>query len=108
MAGNEYLQNMAPWATFKTDPEKAAAQIRLALNLIRFYAVLSSPFIPDASAALMTALKSSDDSWPDGDLETSLTRLQPGHGFSVPDLTFRKISDEEAQNEAITLMKKPI
>jgi methionyl-tRNA synthetase len=96
VAGNEYLQNAAPWATFKTDPEKAAAQIRLALNLIRFYAVLSSPFIPDASATLMTALQSSDDRWPDGDLEASLTRLQPGHGFSVPDVTFRKISDEEA------------
>lgn len=96
VAGNEYLQNAAPWATFKTDPEKAAAQIRLALNLIRFYAVLSSPFIPDASATLMTAMQSSDDRWPDGDVEASLTRLQPGHGFSVPDVTFRKISDEEA------------
>ena len=96
VAGNEYLQNAAPWATFKTDPEKAAAQIRLALNLIRLYAVLSSPFIPDASATLMTALQSSDDRWPDGDLEASLTRLQTGHGFNVPDVTFRKISDEEA------------
>ncbi len=96
VAGNEYLQNAAPWATFKTDPEKAAAQIRLALNLIRFYAVLSSPFTPDASATLMTAMQSSDDRWPHGDLEASLTRLQPGHGFSVPDVTFRKISNEEA------------
>ncbi|MGB2378852.1 MAG: hypothetical protein ACPH5X_07125, partial [Paracoccaceae bacterium] len=49
-----------------------------------------------ASATLMTALQSSDDRWPEGDLEAGLTRLQPGHGFSVPDVTFRKISDEEA------------
>jgi methionyl-tRNA synthetase len=48
--GNEYLQEAAPWSTFKTDPEAAAAQIRLALNLIRFYAVISAPFIPDACA----------------------------------------------------------
>ncbi len=50
VAGNEYLQAAAPWSTFKTDPEQAAMQIRLALNLIRLYAVLSAPFIPDAAA----------------------------------------------------------
>ena len=26
-AGNEYLQAEAPWTTFKTDPDKAAAQV---------------------------------------------------------------------------------
>ena len=44
--GNEYLQEAAPWSTIKEDPEQAAMQIRLGLNLIRLYAVLSQPFIP--------------------------------------------------------------
>src|SRR5690606_1334653 len=35
--GNEYLQGAAPWSSFKTDPEKAAMQVRLGLNLIRLY-----------------------------------------------------------------------
>jgi methionyl-tRNA synthetase len=35
-----------PWTTHQNRPRSAAAQIRLALNLIRFYAVLSRPFIP--------------------------------------------------------------
>ncbi|MGH1577662.1 methionine--tRNA ligase [Planktotalea sp.] len=93
-AGNEYLQAAAPWTTFKTDPEQAAAQIRMALNLIRLYAVLSSPFIPDASAALMSAMQSEDDTWPD-DVNAALTALPVGHAFTVPEVTFRKITDDE-------------
>ncbi|WP_212524012.1 methionine--tRNA ligase [Actibacterium sp. MT2.3-13A] len=94
VAGNEYLQSAAPWSTFKTDTEAAAAQVRLALNLIRLYAVLSRPFIPDASAALMTAMQTGDDSWPD-DVPAALAALPAGHAFTVPDVTFRKIADEE-------------
>src|SRR6056297_2520093 len=65
VAGNEYLQTAAPWSTFKEDPEKAAMQIRLALNLIRLYAVISAPFIPDASAELRAAMQSDDAMWPE-------------------------------------------
>lgn len=93
-AGNEYLQAAAPWTTFKTDPDQAAAQIRMALNLIRLYAVLSSPFIPDASAALMSAMQSADDAWPD-DVNAALGALPVGHAFTVPEVTFRKITDDE-------------
>jgi len=97
VAGNEYLQTAAPWSTFKEDPEKAAAQIRLALNLIRFYAVISAPFIPDASATLMAAMKTEDASWPD-DVAASLEALPSGHAFTVPDVTFRKVSDDERED----------
>ncbi|GGE59850.1 methionine--tRNA ligase [Actibacterium pelagium] len=96
VAGNEYLQSAAPWSTFKEDPEQAAAQVRLALNLIRVYAVLSRPFIPDACATLMTAMQTADDSWPD-DVAAALSALPTGHAFTVPDVTFRKISDEERE-----------
>ncbi|MCL3882151.1 methionine--tRNA ligase [Marivita sp. GX14005] len=92
--GNEYLQDAAPWATFKQDPGKAAMQIRTALNLIRLYGVISSPFIPDASAQLLTAMQAETANWPDG-AEGALAALPAGHVFSVPDVTFRKISDEE-------------
>ena len=95
--GNEYLQEAAPWSTFKTDPEQAAAQIRLALNLIRLYAVISEPFIPDAAAALLDALAVTDRSWP-ADLDTALQILPAGHGFTVPEVTFRKITDEERED----------
>ncbi len=96
VAGNEYLQTAAPWSTFKEDPEKAAAQIRLALNLIRIYAVVSAPFIPDASATLMAAMRTADATWPE-DVSAALNALPAGHAFTVPDVTFRKITDDERE-----------
>ena len=94
VAGNEYLQAAAPWVTFKEDPAHAAAQIRLALNLIRLYAVLSGPLIPDAAETLMSAMQCSDDTWPD-DVEAALSALPVGAAFTVPEVTFRKITDDE-------------
>ena len=94
VAGNEYLQAAAPWSTFKENPDQAAAQIRMALNLIRLYAVLSAPFMPDASDTLMGAMQTEDDSWP-ADVQKALEVLAPGHDFTVPDVTFRKITDDE-------------
>jgi len=94
VAGNEYLQTAQPWAVYKTDPDHAAAIVRLSLNLIRFYAVLSAAFIPDASADLMAAMKTEDDSWPT-DAATALATLPAGHSFTVPEVTFRKITDDE-------------
>ena len=92
--GNEYLQEAAPWSAFKQDPAQAAMQIRLALNLIRLYAILSAPFIPDASAAMRAAMQDSDDSWP-ASVAEAVTRLQPGHAFAVPENLFAKITDEQ-------------
>ncbi len=92
--GNEYLQASAPWSVVKTDPAQAQAIIRLALNLIRVYAILSQPFIPDAAQAMMTAMGSDDWSWPH-DVPAAMRSLAPGHAFTVPENLFRKITDEE-------------
>jgi methionyl-tRNA synthetase len=92
--GNEYLQAAAPWSVVKTDPERAQAMIRLALNLIRVYAVLSAPFIPDAAQTMMTAMGTDDWAWP-ADMAAALQSLPDGHGFAVPENLFRKITDEE-------------
>jgi methionyl-tRNA synthetase len=92
--GNEYLQAAAPWSVVKTDPEHAQAQIRLALNLIRIYAILSAPFIPDAAETMMAAMGSTDWTWP-SDVHAAIRALPGGHAFSVPENLFRKITDEE-------------
>lgn len=92
--GNEYLQSVAPWSTFKTDPDQAAMQVRMGLNLCRLYGVLSAPFIPDASADILAAMDASDATWPD-DIATAVSALPIGHAFTVPDITFRKITDDE-------------
>ena len=96
VAGNEYLQAAAPWAAFKEDPARAAAIVRLSLNLIRLYAVLSEPFIPDASATMLAAMNAGGADWP-ASVGDALAALEPGHGFSVPDVLFAKISDEDRE-----------
>ena len=92
--GNEYLQSAAPWTVVKTNPEQAQAQIRLALNLIRVYAILSAPFIPDAASTMMAAMGSDDWTWPEN-MSDAIRALPAGHGFAVPENLFRKITDEE-------------
>lgn len=92
--GNEYLQSAAPWSVIKTDEAQAKTIIALSLNLIRLYAILSRPFIPDAAEAMMTALHCDDWTWP-SDIAADLRKLPAGHGFDVPENLFRKITDEE-------------
>ncbi|EAR50695.1 methionyl-tRNA synthetase [Oceanicola granulosus HTCC2516] len=92
VTGNEYLQKAAPWTVIKTDEARAKAQIALGLNLIRLYAILSAPFVPNASARMLEALGVSDAAWP-GDVAGALTALPAGHGFEVPEVLFAKIAD---------------
>ena len=95
--GNEYLQSSAPWSVYKEDKEKAAGQIRLALNLVRIYAVLSKPFIPNAAEQLMTAMDCNDWTWPEN-ISEATSKLKPNCKFTVPEVLFPKISDEECEN----------
>jgi len=99
VAGNEYLQEVAPWTTFKEDPAHAAAQIRVALNLVRLYAVLSAPFIPTAAASMLSGMNTLDMSWPE-DISEALHALPVGHEFTVPEVLFAKITDEQREEWA--------
>jgi methionyl-tRNA synthetase len=92
VAGNEYLQAAAPWAAIKTDPERAGAITRFAFNLIRLYAAISRPFLPDACDAMLAALRLDGAGWPE-DVAAALDALPAGHGFDVPPVLFAKIDD---------------
>ncbi|WP_375691126.1 methionine--tRNA ligase [Pseudooceanicola sp. LIPI14-2-Ac024] len=97
VAGNEYLQSAAPWAAYKEDPERAAAIVRLSLNLIRLYAVLSAPFIPNAAATMRAAFGPDvSDAWPEG-ARSDFEALAPGAVFTVPENLFAKITDEQRE-----------
>ncbi len=95
--GNEYLTEAAPWSAFKTDPAAAAGSLRVAINLIRVFAILSAPVIPNASKILSDALglKLGEQDWINGDVLDELQILKPGHAFTIPDVLFRKITDDE-------------
>ncbi|MEZ5897245.1 MAG: methionine--tRNA ligase [Parvularculaceae bacterium] len=97
VAGNEYLQIAAPWTAFKTDPNRAAAGVRMGLNLIVLFAALSAPVIPH-TAEKMFAIFGLDPAdagrWPESARE-ALGALKSGHEFEAPEVLFKKIEDEQ-------------
>src|SRR5262249_51414108 len=44
--GNVYLDRAAPWTTIRTDRDRTAVILRVAINLARLYAILGAPIIP--------------------------------------------------------------
>lgn len=77
--------------------------MRLSLNLVRLYAILSRPFVPDASAAMLAAFGLQDGAWPGagaGDVRACLETLEPGRSFTTPDVLFSKITDEAREGFA--------
>ncbi|MEM8771043.1 MAG: methionine--tRNA ligase [Pseudomonadota bacterium] len=99
VAGNEYLQIAAPWTTIKEDREKAAASVRCALNLIVLFAALSRPVIPftaDKMFAVFGVDPETGSRWPD-DAGKALARLKGGEAFTLPEVLFAKIEDEQVE-----------
>ena len=45
---------------------------------------------------MLDAMQTDDDSWPD-DVSAALSTLPAGHAFTVPDVLFAKITDEQRE-----------
>ena len=96
--GNEYIDAAAPWTAIKADRDRAAAIIRVAVNLIRVFAVLSAPMIPSAAGRMLAALRlPAQPAWLAGALAVELAMLAAGHPFDVPDVLFAKIEDAQIE-----------
>ncbi|WP_337995578.1 methionine--tRNA ligase [Oleispirillum naphthae] len=52
-AANAYIDRQAPWALRKTDPMRMATVLYVLAETIRRLAILTQPFMPDASAAIL-------------------------------------------------------
>ncbi|WP_375548841.1 methionine--tRNA ligase [Oceanicaulis alexandrii] len=96
-AGNEYLTRAEPWAHFKTDKDKAAMGVRTGINLIALAAIVAQPVIPDAAKTVLDAIGVPEDrrTWPTGSGAALLDALPRGLQFSVPDVLFAKIEDDQ-------------
>jgi methionyl-tRNA synthetase len=95
--GNEYIDGAAPWTVFKADRGRAATIIRVAINLIRVFAILSAPVIPAAAGRMLQALRlPSDPGWLEGALAIELQALK-GHAFDVPEILFSKVEDAQIE-----------
>ncbi|MGN1079427.1 MAG: class I tRNA ligase family protein, partial [Alphaproteobacteria bacterium] len=99
--GNNYLTAAAPWTVIKENQETAAMILRLALNVIRLYAVLSAPVIPETAGRILELLnlKPDDTAWPSDNLNEELRKLKPGYAFKVPEQPlFQKITPETVED----------
>ncbi|MAP49092.1 MAG: methionine--tRNA ligase [Oceanicaulis sp.] len=96
-AGNEYLTRAEPWAHFKTDKDKAAMGVRTGINLIALAAIVAQPVIPAAAKTVLDAIGVPEDrrTWPTGSGAALLDALPRGLQFSVPDVLFAKIEDDQ-------------
>lgn len=98
---NEYINDRAPWAQIKTDPDAAALTLRTAANMIFLFGVISAPIIP-ATAATLRGLWQQPDlagiGWPEHTDIESLTWLRPGTTFTVPPVLFTKITDDQVRS----------
>jgi methionyl-tRNA synthetase len=94
--GNVYVDRAAPWTVIREDRERAAVILRSCINLMRLYAIVSSPLIPDTCTRLSQSLGISigEDYWP-ADAAMELAALPAGHAFEVPAPLFKKIAPEE-------------
>lgn len=96
-AGNNYLSVTKPWKCIADDPARAACIVRTAINLIRIFALLSWPLIPETSEKLYAALRLTDSEQRavGPDINAELAVLEAGRPFDVPEVLFRKITDDD-------------
>jgi methionyl-tRNA synthetase len=95
--GNEYLTKAAPWTSIKTDRDRAAASVRMGLNLVHLFGHLSWPLIPDSAKKIHRAVMEAPDliPWPDESMAEFLDGLTPGQTIHPPDVLFAKITDDQ-------------
>lgn len=96
--GNNYISVTEPWTVIKTDPARAAAILRVCLNLIRIYALLGAPVMPETSAKILAkfGLNAADMPVLKGfNAAKEIEALQPGHKFEVGDALFERIAPEK-------------
>ena len=97
--GNKYLAEAEPWKLIKSDPERTATIMYIALQIASALAVLSEPFLPFTSKKLKQSLGL--DSLPSqlnwAQIAEASTYMPQGHIIAQSPLLFRKIEDEEME-----------
>ena len=86
-ACNQYVDDQAPWALKKADPERMEAVLMTLFRAIRMLAIAIAPVVPEASAKLLAALGQeasaptyamlADEDWFDALVETGFTLDKP-------------------------------
>ena len=106
--GNNYIARNEPWKVVKTDKERAAVILRTAINMIRLFAVLSAPVMPETAEKMLKLLNlpTNDLVWTDAPMAQYLETLKAGHAFNAPELLFSKIPPERVEELSIRYKEK--
>ncbi|MBE6467853.1 MAG: methionine--tRNA ligase [Alphaproteobacteria bacterium] len=93
--GNNYISVTEPWAVIKTDEQRAKVILRNCINLIRIFAILSAPIMPNVAQKMLDKLGQKLISLKNFGIEKEMTALKGGESFEVGDMLFERISDDK-------------
>ena len=96
--GNNYITKTEPWQVIKEDETRAATILRLCLNLVRIYAILSAPLIPQTAEKILAKFNLRPQDMPtlkNFNVAEQITVLQAGTPFETGDALFERITPEK-------------
>ena len=105
--GNKYLADTEPWKVIKSDPDRVATILHLALQLVGNLSIAFAPFTPFSTRRLLSMLQVEEGGFAFS--RFGATDLLPeGHQLGTPELLFEKIEDEviQAQLDKLAAIKK--
>lgn len=99
-AGNKYLQETEPWKTAKTDMDRTATILNIAVQTCANLAIAFEPFLPFMSAKLVKMLGGERIDWA---MLGCFDLVPAGAKLGKPELLFEKVEDTEieAQQEKL-------
>ena len=89
--GNKYLADNEPWKIYKTDPDRVATILNIALEISGFLSYIMEPFLPFSATKLRGMLNLPSRQWSDV-FGTNI--FQAGHSLGTAKLLFDKIEDD--------------
>ena len=94
--GNKYLADTEPWKLIKTDEQRTATILNVALQIAANLSILSEPFLPRTAEKIATMLNMDGEKW---DEAGSATILLAGQNIEKPALLFEKIDDKLVEEQ---------
>ena len=96
--GNKYLADKEPWKLYKENNIKEVEQILyISIETCALISILSEPFIPNSAKKIRDILDINLVNWTM--LKSATKIIQPGHKIKISNLIFRKIEDDEIENQ---------
>ena len=96
--GNKYLADKEPWKLYKENNIKEVEQILyISLETCALISILSEPFIPNSAKRIRDIMNINLVNWTR--LKSANQIIQPGHKIKKSNLIFRKIEDDEIENQ---------